>query len=919
MPNENSGVALKGNKSMAALRPSNRGNEKILGLKPQYALTTNKRTSTNDDGIRPTARQPQKKTVAHEMMNRNSGLFASAAGPSRNSSRPRIANENDSPLAGNAQSRIAKPPLPPAAVAEYSRLRSVPLRTTTTTGNALMDPPAAKPRNSAQIRDAQLKAAAATKMNASKPTNKLIATFNSRQVPLPPLTGERFATQQWEDENRKNDAVTWPTTATAITRTNGRKPSENPGKKIEKPAAINFNNASTAVAARGTRAVTPPVDKSKQPTIVKGYNKIKDDENVNPHPSLRKSAFPPPATVAAALKTALGKNKPVLGNTSKGKSQQIGATKAEKKDIKATLMDDKSFVPAWTEKMRRTVFYFYDLNPAQHRRLQKAVEFHGAKVEKFLCPRVTHVVQAFMEVELMTKSPEIKDGVGYKLPGPKVIELDCNDGLGKRLKQVQPKPIELIEHFKNLGKKVWHISRLVDVIQYLQPVKKRGLDDILKEEFWFGPVTGRDTTQQNFRPFTGEYLVVEDSTKIHRPIIIKEFNMNPADKLPPWPKLYAPNQINRCAFIPPPASWLPTVDEGYLTDSEGHFGVRAKVKWSGERETHYELRKIAKDAAAALGVNAAEKELMDDDEIEEVWKAARTECKLTFEHVKVRKESEDGDSQVIPRKRQHQEVDTTDSRKPVGKAFYHRPGYCENCCDKYDDFIEHVNSKRHRDFAIDESNFSELDECLADVQRPISAKFIDTSSSDTENLAPIVAGSTSDMVYDDSDRETVFSDFSRHQGINNKVYESSEMSIIEDVGIDTDATEEDIPSEEGEEENAMQEGDDDEQEDEDEQEKRSGGDVYIVGQDEEDGEDVVLLQSPPKRLRLEEAPTPVVLETNSRTTGGAVSSSASSTAASDITDIGRKSVSRTIYDSVGGIVNMVGVMLSPILGSKRSR
>ncbi|KAH0843581.1 hypothetical protein AYO21_11268 [Fonsecaea monophora] len=45
-----------------------------------------------------------------------------------------------------------------------------------------------------------------------------------------------------------------------------------------------------------------------------------------------------------------------------------------------------------------------------------------------------------------------------------------------------------------------------------------------------------------------------------------------------------------------------------------------------------------------------------------------------------------------------------------------KPGYCENCRDKYEDFDEHVVSRKHRKFAMTQSNWTELDALLAKLQ-----------------------------------------------------------------------------------------------------------------------------------------------------------------------------------------------------------
>ncbi|KIW96194.1 uncharacterized protein Z519_03262 [Cladophialophora bantiana CBS 173.52] len=45
-----------------------------------------------------------------------------------------------------------------------------------------------------------------------------------------------------------------------------------------------------------------------------------------------------------------------------------------------------------------------------------------------------------------------------------------------------------------------------------------------------------------------------------------------------------------------------------------------------------------------------------------------------------------------------------------------KPGYCENCRDKYEDFDEHIVSRKHRKFAMTQSNWTELDALLAKLQ-----------------------------------------------------------------------------------------------------------------------------------------------------------------------------------------------------------
>lgn len=46
-----------------------------------------------------------------------------------------------------------------------------------------------------------------------------------------------------------------------------------------------------------------------------------------------------------------------------------------------------------------------------------------------------------------------------------------------------------------------------------------------------------------------------------------------------------------------------------------------------------------------------------------------------------------------------------------------RGGYCENCRENFDRFIDHINDAKHRNFASDKRNFEKLDDFLRIIQR----------------------------------------------------------------------------------------------------------------------------------------------------------------------------------------------------------
>ncbi|EME89514.1 uncharacterized protein MYCFIDRAFT_128396 [Pseudocercospora fijiensis CIRAD86] len=67
-------------------------------------------------------------------------------------------------------------------------------------------------------------------------------------------------------------------------------------------------------------------------------------------------------------------------------------------------------------------------------------------------------------------------------------------------------------------------------------------------------------------------------------------------------------------------------------------------------------------------------------------------------------------------------VNTTKRKKMPEKD--PKPGYCENCRDKFDDFEEHIASRKHRKFAMTLDNWRDLDALLQQLKRPHKEKTI---------------------------------------------------------------------------------------------------------------------------------------------------------------------------------------------------
>ncbi|GAA6032510.1 hypothetical protein JCM8097_004792 [Rhodosporidiobolus ruineniae] len=74
-----------------------------------------------------------------------------------------------------------------------------------------------------------------------------------------------------------------------------------------------------------------------------------------------------------------------------------------------------------------------------------------------------------------------------------------------------------------------------------------------------------------------------------------------------------------------------------------------------------------------------------------------------------------------------------------------KPGYCENCRLKYDDFKDHVVSSKHRRFALNPKNWLELDQLLGQINRPLAP----------QTLADIAALNSAFSAHGSSEGESV--------------------------------------------------------------------------------------------------------------------------------------------------------------------
>ncbi|KAJ3266906.1 hypothetical protein HDU77_009366 [Chytriomyces hyalinus] len=337
-----------------------------------------------------------------------------------------------------------------------------------------------------------------------------------------------------------------------------------------------------------------------------------------------------------------------------------------------------------------------------------------------------------------------------------------------------------IDFAKQWEKTIWTASEYESIVAKLKkPVRPVTLSNLIADEKQHGPSTNRhnssassiSTLPPGYKLLKGYFVLVEDAAQAYKPIALREYGCDGTteDLLEPeWPVLHLENKADGKfrgnAFMPAyPQKEEDGCCEGEKadgSDDQGAVGVgdeeededagstdesgdegrhengvpfdKAHQDEEGNEENEVEDEDPTIDATLhsyasglnnttsmrpvreALGANIKVQELLSRQiAVRSVEENAALAASGGNEMCHLRK------STLVPpgsaKKRTKKRKKRTG---PKGKEFYLRGGYCENCSEKYDHFIKHVNSTRHLAWATDNHNFHSIDTFLATTARP---------------------------------------------------------------------------------------------------------------------------------------------------------------------------------------------------------
>ncbi|KAI7897607.1 uncharacterized protein BX663DRAFT_565369 [Cokeromyces recurvatus] len=191
-------------------------------------------------------------------------------------------------------------------------------------------------------------------------------------------------------------------------------------------------------------------------------------------------------------------------------------------------------------------FYLDNLDSKVEQKIERGIKLLGAKREAFFSNKCTHLIT---NKSIPSQPNMLQRDYMQKINA----QPENNETQTKTLNEVPNTPRDtLIENALQWKIVLWSEEVMLKTLEFFVRVNlgrkevrdKRALGKALQEEKLYGPSTGAQHAIQArkpvFVPFTGHYLIVEDSQQIYRPPVCKQFTKEifndenrPAEY--PWP------------------------------------------------------------------------------------------------------------------------------------------------------------------------------------------------------------------------------------------------------------------------------------------------------------------------------------------------------------------------------------------------
>jgi regulatory subunit for Cdc7p protein kinase len=238
--------------------------------------------------------------------------------------------------------------------------------------------------------------------------------------------------------------------------------------------------------------------------------------------------------------------------------------------------------------------------------------------------------------------------------------------------------------------------------------------------------------------FQGPFILISDIAGVHKPIMVKEFPPNSGREQALWPFIWATKE-GSCPFVRPKQNIAPNVEKKEIVQIMSRKIPRPVVEVERKRVTLKEIGHVTNrvPAGMAMGMGITDQPasgIVNSSNQYSAIRSATTGSNITsvtggvngtltlgtsrpVRDLKTRSVAVATRMEPPPAKKRKTE---TSLREQVVKAKKEKKeGYCENCKEKFDDYGEHTESRRHRKYARNAKNFVELDRLLEQLRRPL--------------------------------------------------------------------------------------------------------------------------------------------------------------------------------------------------------
>lgn len=410
----------------------------------------------------------------------------------------------------------------------------------------------------------------------------------------------------------------------------------------------------------------------------------------------------------------------------------------------------------------RFVFYLDAMDDTTKRTYAAQIAQLGASVDDFFSRHVTHVVTTRPVPVARAADADADAAPAPATPAAPAAPQDAAASVPVHsdrnpLDDTAPAlpASDLLCKAQHFGMKIWRAEKLQNILSLLlasdappeAEASRQGLGEMLLQEKLHG-TTERDPlamrTDVHYFSKQSYHLLVTDATGEHRPILCAEYDKTAhesAGKPAPWPVLHGEVE-GRGLFV-----YIDARDRKRLAQQQAQQPARP---------VHTTLRRVASLQAPLMNLSPAAPGTPNLMASDNSFALASTAASTTSTHLTSqsmqslathadrrvlelhRRMHAPGDTKPdgapgaavqrmlgwpgeraaspLPRSRSTSRVGTRLAAAPRPRE--KKPGHCENCRCRYEDFDEHTRSRRHRKFAMDDTHFVGIDELVQRVQRP---------------------------------------------------------------------------------------------------------------------------------------------------------------------------------------------------------